>query len=78
MKQRITVTNKAQLIAAVGCAIDFLGITEITLIRKINKTFYKLSPSQHEIERGRPESFNRFLKKVRSAIRRTPAIHFKS
>lgn len=41
-KQMIIVTNKTQLIVAVGCAMDFPGTTEITLVRECGKTFYVL------------------------------------
>ena len=40
--QVITITNKAQLLVAFGCALDFPGLTKITLIRKTGRTFYNL------------------------------------
>ena len=67
-KQKIIVGNKGQLIAAVGCAIGFPGITEIILQREDGRTFYKFKNGW-----GDMRGYNRLLRKSRNAIRHTSA-----
>lgn len=43
--QKITVNTKGGLIAALECAKDYLGPTDIRLNRKHGVTFYKLRPN---------------------------------
>jgi hypothetical protein len=63
------VTNKAQLLVAFGCALDFDGVTDIVLN---GKTHYKLSPKQSGMN-----IFNKEIKRTRNKIRRTPAECFR-
>lgn len=81
-QQTITVTNKTQLIVAVGCAMDFPGVTEVTLQHKTGKIWYKFQPTQYEVEMylkgwSSLERFNYLLKRTRGSIRRTPAECFR-
>jgi len=62
------VTNKAQLLAAFGCALDFDGVTDIVLN---GKTHYKLSPEQSGMD-----IFNKAIRKAIAKIRRTQATAF--
>lgn len=73
--QIITVANKGQLIAAVGCAINFPGATEITLIRKTGKTVYRFDSLYDEL--WLLGEYNIALKKVRGCIRKIPAECFR-
>lgn len=75
-EQIITVTNKGQLIAAVGCAMDFLGVTEITLLHRTGKTFYVFNGTGYKSYYG-IKAFNQMIRKVRTAIRKTPAEYFR-
>lgn len=69
--QKITVTTKKQLIAGVGCAIDFPGITKIVLQRKNGKTFYRFEPTfKSEVSMKR---YNWLLRKCCNALRTVPA-----
>ena len=70
-KQKIIVGNKGQLIAAVGCAIGFPGITEIILQREKWRTFYKFN-GLFKSYQGM-QKYNWRLRKCRNAIRHTPA-----
>ncbi len=67
--QKITVTNKGQLLAAVGCAMDSTEITEITLLRKTGKTFYTFYDNFGD-------RYNKEIQRVRGRIRGTPASCF--
>lgn len=75
LTQKITVANKTQLVVAVGCAIDFIGITKITLRRKTGTTTYILD--SHNYSYPRIHLFNERMRKIRGRIRRTPAECFK-
>lgn len=68
--QKIFVTTKSQLIAAVGCAIDFSGPTEIVLQHKAGKTFYRFK-SQFKSYVGM-KRYNWLLRKYRNALRQLP------
>jgi len=85
-KQKCIITNKAQLLAAVGCAFDFEGDTEIILNRKSGTTKIKLHPiyfsSQFEkyhesLPYWAKQKNYEMLRKLRSNIRKTPAKCFK-
>ena len=86
MNQKCIITNKAQLLAAVGCAFGFNGTTEIILNRKGGTTKIKLHPvyfkRQFNVYYGglpywaRQENY-KTLKKLRSNIRKTPAECFR-
>lgn len=73
--QVITVTNKAQLLVAFGCALDFEGTTRITLERKDSRTFYNLRPSADSW--FSMEIFNKFIRRARAKIKRIPAECFR-
>lgn len=46
-EQNIIAVNKRQLISAIGHAIDFPGITNITLEHKKGIAFYEFVPSSY-------------------------------
>jgi hypothetical protein len=86
MKSQIcTVTNKTQLLVAVGCAIGFYGKTEIILSRKDRISTYVLDAKINYEDYGSSnwwiqyfkDRYDRKLKRVRSNIRRIPAEYFK-
>ena len=86
MNQKCIVTNKAQLFAAVGCAFNYFGKTEIILNRKHGTTIIKLQPSRtpqdfansYDFYRGWPvANYHKGLRKIRANIRKTPAKCFK-
>jgi len=84
--QKCIVTNKNQLIAAVGCAIDFYGTTKIILNRKNGISFINLRPQDNDLtikfdnfgyfERINSE-YNKYLRKFIARIRKTPANCFR-
>lgn len=84
MNQKCIVHNKTQLLAAVGCAFDYFGTTEIVLN---GKTHIKLKPDQKFDEINNDyvyglflkarKKYHKGLKKVLANIRKTPAECFR-
>jgi len=71
MNQKCIVTNKAQLLAAVNCAFDFEGDTEIILNREGGTTIFKFWCHSYYTH------YHKYLRKVRAQIKRTPAECFR-
>jgi len=88
MNQKYIVHNKTQLLAAVGCAFDYFGKTEIILNRKNGTTKMSFSPDTPPHKNStwfhsyiddcdKAITYNRAIKKVLTNIRQTPAECFK-
>jgi len=84
MNQKCIVTNKAQLLAAVGCAIGFYETTKIILNREHGKTEFILKPLYSLTEFKEDflsgyycDEYDKGLIRLRANIKRTPAECFR-
>lgn len=74
--QIMKVTNKAQLLAAFTCTLDFPGTSEITLVRKDgSKTHYVLKPYIESYSSA--WGSDKGIRAAKRKIRRMPAETFK-
>lgn len=75
MKQTMLIQNKKQLLTAISCAINFCGITEITLQRETGVTTYFFDATNFSYHHML--QFNAGVRRARSRIRKMKAILLK-